>query len=344
MESRSIKTLLNDAVQNLEQAGIEDAKFNVNLIASKILGIEHTKLPLYWSETPSDSFISEFQEMLERRLSHEPLQYILGEWCFLDFEVKVGEGALIPRPETEEVFLAAEKAIKANSIRPYFHFADIGTGTGVLGLAMAKYFPESIGYLVDVSDKALEIAKSNMLKYSELLVRSNDKNNFYSNRHCEPMKLPHEWWGSCHEVTEGADCLRQSVAWQSKNLNDLNNSRLSLIKSDLLEAFKSDSLDVIISNPPYIDSEEVKSLMPEVVDYEPHLALDGGRNGLELIDKLLKQAEIVLRNKGLFIFEHGHGQRNEIKKLLSSCWEILKEGNDFAKKERFFILKLLKDN
>jgi release factor glutamine methyltransferase len=286
----SIKELLNAAVQVLEKANIDDAKQNVNQMASKALNISYTQLPLHWQKPVSDSFINEFDSMINRRLAHEPLQYILGEWCFLDFEVNVGEGALIPRPETEEVFLAAEKAIKANSIRPDFHFADIGTGTGVLGLAMAKYFSESIGYLVDVSDKALEIAKSNLQKYSEL------------------------------------------------------KSRLNLIKSDLLEAFKSDSLDVIISNPPYIDSEEVKSLMPEVVDYEPHLALDGGRNGLELIDKLLKQAEIVLKNKGLFIFEHGHGQRNEIKKMLSSCWEILKEGNDFAKKERFFILKLLKDN
>ncbi len=286
----SIKELLNAAVQVLEKANIDDAKQNVNQMASKALNISYTQLPLHWQKPVSDSFINEFDSMINRRLAHEPLQYILGEWCFLDFEVNVGEGALIPRPETEEVFLAAEKAIKANSIRPDLHFADIGTGTGVLGLAMAKYFSESIGYLVDVSDNALEIAKSNLQKYSEL------------------------------------------------------KPRLSLIKSDLLEAFKTDSLNVIISNPPYIDSEEVKSLMPEVVDYEPHLALDGGRNGLELIDKLLNQAKTVLKNKGLFIFEHGHGQRDEIKKLLSPCWKIIKEGNDFADKERYFVLQLGKEN
>ncbi len=320
MESQSIKTLLNDAVQTLEQASIEDAKLNVNLIASKILEIDYTKLPLYWSEIPSDSFISEFQKMLERRLSHEPLQYILGEWCFLDFEVNVGEGALIPRPETEEVFLAAVEAIKKNIPKKDFNFADIGTGTGILGLAMAKYFPKAIGYLVDISGKALEIAKSNLQKYSELLVQSNDVNCGRSNRHCEFLK----------------------EAWQSSDFHTLDNSRLSLIKADLLEPFTADSLDVIISNPPYIDSEEVKTLMPEVVDYEPHLALDGGKNGLVIIEKLLKQSEKVLNNNGLLIFEHGHGQREAIEKLLLPSWEILKEGNDFADKERFFILKLFK--
>lgn len=289
MTFQTIKALLNDAVQTLENAGIEDAKLNVNLIASKILEIEYTKLPFYWNKPVSDDFYNQFQKLLERRLKHEPLQYILGEWSFLDLEVNVGSGALIPRQETEEVFLAAEKAIKDCSLKADFHFADIGTGTGILGLAMAKYFQESIGYLVDISDKALEKANSNLLKYSEL------------------------------------------------------KSRLSLIKSDLLEVFSANSLDVIISNPPYINSEEIKSLMPEVVDYEPHLALDGGINGLELISKLLKQAEKVLKNKGLLIFEHGHGQRNEIKKLLSPCWKIIKEGNDFAGKERYFVLQLGKD-
>ena len=289
MTFQTIKEFLNDAVKTLEQAGIEDAKFNVNLIASKILRIEHTKLPLYWSETPSDSFISEFQKMLERRLSHEPLQYILGEWCFLDFDINVGEGALIPRPETEEVFLAAVEAIKANSVKTDFKFADVGTGTGILGIAMAKYFLKAIGYLVDISDKALEIANVNLQKYSEL------------------------------------------------------NSRLSLIKSDLLEVFKPDSLDVVISNPPYIDTEDIKTLMPEVVEYEPHLALDGGKKGLVIIQKLLKQSEKVLKDNGLLVFEHGHGQRNEIKDLLCSSWKIIKEGNDFAGTERYFVLQLNKN-
>ena len=289
MTFQTIKALLNDSVQTLEKAGIEDAKLNVNLIASKALGVEYTKLPLHWSETPSDTFINQFQQMVARRLAHEPLQYILGEWSFLDFEINTLPGALIPRPETEEVFLAAVEAIKANSIKSNFKFADVGTGTGILGLAMAKYFPESLGYLVDISEEALKIAESNLMKFSEL------------------------------------------------------KSRLSLIKSDLLEAFTPDSLDVIISNPPYIDTEDIKGLMPEVVDYEPHLALDGGENGLIIINKLLNQAEKVLKNNGLFIFEHGHGQRAGLKKIISSCWNIIKEGNDFANNERYFILQIKRD-
>ena len=289
MNYPTIKELLSESIKLLEAVDIDDAKQNVNLIASKALNIEYTKLPFYWNQPVSDDFCKKFQQMLERRLKHEPLQYILGEWSFLDFEVIVGEGVLIPRPETEEVFLAAVEAIKANSIKPDFNFADVGTGTGILGIAMAKYFLKAIGYLVDISDKALEIANDNLQKYSEL------------------------------------------------------KSRLSLIKSDLLEVFKSDSLDIIISNPPYIDPEEIKTLMPEVVEYEPHLALDGGKKGLEIIQRLLMQSEKVLKDKGFLIFEHGHGQRKDIKELLYSSWKIIKEGNDFAGNERYFVLQLNKN-
>lgn len=315
MNFQTIKEALNTAIRELEASNIDDAKQNVNLIAAKALNISYTQLPLHWNKPLSDDFYNEFQRMLKRRLKHEPLQYILGEWCFLDFDVNVSEGALIPRPETEEVFLAAVEAIKANFIKPDFKFADVGTGTGVLGIAMTKYFPKAIGYLVDISDKALEIAKSNLLKYSELLVQSNDKNNWIATASAKP---------------------------RNDGLKNINNSRVSLMKSDLLETFQEDSLEVIISNPPYIDSEEVKTLMPEVVDYEPHIALDGGKNGLVIIDKLLKQAEKVLKNRGLLIFEHGHGQRKAINDLLYSSWKILKEGNDFAGKERYFILQLSK--
>ena len=286
MESRTIKYFLNQAVQTLEEASIEDAKQNVNLIASKALNISYAQLPLHWQKPVYNSFLNDFNSMINRRLAHEPLQYILGEWCFLDFDVNVGEGALIPRPETEEVFLATVEHIKNIFSETNFKFADVGTGTGILGIAMAKNFTRSSGYLVDISEKALEIANNNLLKYSEL------------------------------------------------------KSRLSLIKSDLLETFTEHSLDVIISNPPYIKSDEIKTLMSEVVDYEPHIALDGGKNGLVIIEKLLKQSEKVLKNKGLLIFEHGHGQRETIRELLLPCWKILKEGNDFANKERFFILQL----
>lgn len=284
----TIKDCLREATNKLKNAGIEDVRFNSNLLACKALGIRESQLPLHWNDVASDEFIKNLSDYVDRRCSNEPLQYIIGEWSFLDLDIKVGTGALIPRPETEEVFLAAKDAIIASKLPADFHFADVGTGTGILGISMAKAFPSAIGVMVDISEQALTIAEQNVSIYSDL------------------------------------------------------KPRLKLLHNNLLEGFGADSIDVIISNPPYIDSDEVKTLMPEVADYEPHLALDGGVGGLVLIDILIRQAESVLKNHGLLIFEHGHGQREAIRAIIGSKWKILKEGDDFAGKERYFVIQLQK--
>ena len=160
MTFQTIKALLNDTVQTLENAGIEDAKLNANLIASKILEIEYTKLPFYWNKPVSDDFYNQFQKLIERRLKHEPLQYILGEWSFLDLEVNVGSGALIPRQETEEVFLAAEKAIKDCSIKADFHFADIGLSV------MNKW---CVTFELNMGDDKMKISEGRPRRFSFLL-------------------------------------------------------------------------------------------------------------------------------------------------------------------------------
>ena len=99
------------------------------------------------------------------------MQYILGEWSFLDFDVSVGSGALIPRPETEEVFMAAAKTIENTAFSDSFKFADIGTGTGILGIALARKFAGASGFLVDISSDALQVAASNLHRFPELTSR-----------------------------------------------------------------------------------------------------------------------------------------------------------------------------
>jgi len=112
-----------------------------------------------------------------------------------------------------------------------------------------------------------------------------------------------------------------------------------LRQNDLLSGFAPDSLDVVISNPPYIESAEVPILQAEVSRFEPHLALDGGKDGLELIDRLLKQAISVIKPGGLLIFEHGHGQRQRLNEMLNSHWRVIAAADDLHGCERYFILE-----
>ncbi|NLF95519.1 MAG: peptide chain release factor N(5)-glutamine methyltransferase [Candidatus Riflebacteria bacterium] len=178
----TIKQVMVGARGRLEEAGIEDAAFNVNCMAAAILGVDIGQLPLHWQEMAGADFVGRLDEMVRRRCAHEPLQYILRSWSFLDMTLVTRPGALIPRPETEEVFMAAAKAIEeslsAGRIPYSFRFADVGTGTGALGLAMARRFAQARGLLIDISEAALEIAAENLSVYKDLykridVVRSN---------------------------------------------------------------------------------------------------------------------------------------------------------------------------
>jgi release factor glutamine methyltransferase len=95
--------------------------------------------------------------------------------------------------------------------------------------------------------------------------------------------------------------------------------RIELLKGDLFEpAADKGPFDLIISNPPYVQSEEMKGLMPEVRDFEPHLALVGeGADGVGLYEKMLECASHLLSSDGLLIFEIGFDQKEAIEKLPS---------------------------
>jgi len=284
MADMTIRSCILAARKKLTQADIDDAAFNADCMAAAILKVSNGRLPLLWCSPATPEFEKSLESMVERRCCREPLQYIIGEWSFLDFEVDVAPGALIPRPETEEVFLTAAAVIANKDFAGNFRFADVGTGSGVLGIAMARRFAGAEGFLVDISDAALNVAAANLNRYPQLC------------------------------------------------------GRISLMRGDLLQTFAPASLEVVISNPPYILSDEISCLQTEVADFEPCLALDGGVNGLDLIEKLVAQAAVCLKPGGILVFEHGHGQRSELLELLGPDWSLLSAADDLAGRERYVIV------
>jgi release factor glutamine methyltransferase len=93
--------------------------------------------------------------------------------------------------------------------------------------------------------------------------------------------------------------------------------RVTLVCGDLVTAIQADrTVDLIIANLPYIPTRELKSLQPEVGNYEPVSALCGGDRGLSLITRLIMQAPYMLRPGGLLALEFGHGQEESIKRWI----------------------------
>ncbi|MCS1352314.1 peptide chain release factor N(5)-glutamine methyltransferase [Mechercharimyces sp. CAU 1602] len=96
-------------------------------------------------------------------------------------------------------------------------------------------------------------------------------------------------------------------------------------------------LDIIVSNPPYIPSVEIASLQVEVRSHEPHLALDGGEDGLSPYRILSKQAQSCLKERGMIAFEVGAGQGEEVAALLEEWLEHVEVKVDLAGIERMVI-------
>ncbi|MBF4694558.1 peptide chain release factor N(5)-glutamine methyltransferase [Fusibacter ferrireducens] len=104
------------------------------------------------------------------------------------------------------------------------------------------------------------------------------------------------------------------IARENVRLNGVE-ERVTLLKSDLFENIEPQKMDIIVSNPPYISEKDLKMLEPEVKDYEPELALFGGKDGLDFYRRIIPKSKSYLKPNGLLIFEAGYDQSEKIVEL-----------------------------
>ena len=263
----------------LKLADIDDGDIEARYILEKVSGISYSQMLFKVDDEISEEIYNNALTMVDRRLSGEPIQYILGYWDFMDFTFKVGEGVLIPRPETEILVEYISDKIK-NIAEPVIY--DLCSGSGCIGLSLKKLNINAKVYLVEKSDKALAYLKEN------------------------------------HRTLCG----------------DLDN--MTVIQGDILKPEDFANLpkaDVIVSNPPYIRSDEIPTLQSEVLR-EPVMALDGGDDGLIFYRCLVSEWTKHLKDGGFMAFECGEDQAEDICKLFSEInfdSEIVKDYNNIQR-------------
>jgi len=160
----TVLDLIQWSTKYLSDKGFDDARLNVELLLSHVLNCKRIDLYLRYDMLLKPDELTSYRELFKRRLSHEPLQYILGKTDFMSLTFVVKPGVLIPRPETEvlvEIILSTFKQHAGDIIR----FLDIGVGSGCIAVSIAKYIPNAIVEAIDISDAALEVAKVNIRNY-----------------------------------------------------------------------------------------------------------------------------------------------------------------------------------
>lgn len=268
----------------LTEAGFEAPAFEALCLVEKVFGFNRLALITKGEETVArEEKLAVLAELTEKRLNHEPLQYLLGKWSFMGIDLLVGEGVLVPRDDTEVV---TSLCIDYLSCKESPNVIDLCAGSGAISLALEKYANCKVT-AVELSDKAFSYLTQNI---------------------------------------------------------KLNNSAVNALNGDIFECHKDiadNSLDLIVSNPPYIKTADIASLQKEV-QHEPAMALDGGESGLDFYRRIVPLWKSKLKAGGALAFELGEGQYDEVSRILAdNGFGGITESIDFGGIQRAIIGTLL---
>lgn len=265
----TIAEIYRSTKDRLSAGGISEPDTEAGLLLEIYLKVSKSDILLNGDREPDAKALEDLEKAVSERLTRRPLWYIVGKAPFMGLEFNVDERVLIPRADTEILVEEALRVLNDGS-----RILDMCTGSGCILLSLLKYSNDCKGLGVDLSEGALEVAKSN----AALI------------------------------LGEEAD--------------------VRFIQSDLFENVEG-QFEMIVSNPPYIASDVCDTLMREVKDFEPRMALDGDKSGLVFYEKIIPEAKKRLTIGGNLLLEIGYDQGDAVRNLLE--------------KEGFIEIQIIKD-
>jgi len=252
----NVSELLQSGAKVLRLNRIETHQLDSELVLSNLLKKQRENLIINLNLKVSETTVLNFKNLINRRAKREPLAYILRNKEFWSKDFLVNRNTLIPRPETE---LLCENIIKIFR-KKNLYMLDMGTGSGCIILSILTELKKAKGVGVDISKKAIEVAKKNSEKLN----------------------------------------LNKKVKFFNKSLENIHGYKF----------------DLIVSNPPYIKTSDIKNLSEDVKRFEPKIALDGGKDGLDVIKKVIYKSNTILKKLGWLALEIGFGQQHKVSQIL----------------------------
>lgn len=308
-----LQELIQNSKHELDSLNVEDADIKLKILIEYVFKISKEKLILKYKDEINDKKVEEFRKLLKKLENGIPIQYIINNQEFMGLNFYVDENVLIPQPDTE---ILVEEVIK---------------------------------YCNELRNNESEDKETNK-DYKENIEKEPIINKEDKNINKKTVKILDLCTGSgiigisIYKYLENVEIYASDISQKALNIaeknTNLNNAKINFINSDMFENIHIKDFDIIVSNPPYIESKVIESLSKEVQN-EPKLALDGGEDGLKFYRCILENAKDYLRKNGAIFLEIGYDQKEKIEEILKS-YKIYKETKcikDFGGNNRVIIIK-----
>ena len=327
----TIKRCLEWTKEYLAERGEEHPRLSAEWLLCAATGLARIDLYMRMDETLDAAQLEIMHAAVVRRAKGEPLQYITGSTQFRMIDVACAPGVLIPRPETEMLVEEVLNYLDAEVLSPE------AAARQRVELPWNDEVEQARKAEAALADERAEAAEAEAMETPEpeldeygIAIEDNDQQATPAQDAAEAnVSAPAEpRTARVLEVGCGTGCISLSLAWERRghvtctatdiepraiDLATKNRDALGLTSDEV--AFSLTNLvssipreewgtfDVLVSNPPYIPTDVMRSLPHEVKDFEPDLALEGGADGLDIFRRLLNAAPYMLRAGGLFACE-----------------------------------------
>lgn len=161
----TIRELMKFAIDHLQKLGFDETRLTVELLLSHALGCQRIQLYTSFDKPLSKEELARFRLLYERRLVHEPVQYIVGSTNFMGLQLRVDPAVLIPRPETETLVEQALIVCREFEKDKDLSIIDLGSGSGNIAIALAKFVKNATITSIDNSAEAIELARENAIAH-----------------------------------------------------------------------------------------------------------------------------------------------------------------------------------
>ncbi|MCD7981151.1 MAG: peptide chain release factor N(5)-glutamine methyltransferase [Clostridiales bacterium] len=284
------------AVAQLKNAGIENEIAESEFLLESACRTDLNFYLLHQNEEMPPGQAESYRKLLELRCRRIPLQHLTGEQEFMGLPFFVNANVLIPRQDTELLVEEALRLLRNRSESTVSENENNGAGSGSVS-----------GIKFDTASDPGGIRTG----YDNFQKRKKRVLDLCTGSGCIAVSLK----SFCPEIeVVGSDISEEALRTAQKNA-ERNDADVSFFKSDLFSEL-SGRFHMIVSNPPYIPSDVILTLMPEVRDHEPPLALDGSADGLYFYRKITERANDFLLPGGTLMFEIGYDQGQAVSDLM----------------------------